>query len=57
MPTYEYTHKITNCNHEWEEVRSIVKCFPTPEDICPHCGEKGNITLLVSGGSGRAAWS
>ena len=53
MPTYEYAHKTSTCQHEWEETRSIVRCFPTEEDTCPSCGAKGNITLLVSGGSGR----
>jgi len=51
MPNYEYKHDT--CNHEWEEWRSIKHCMPTPEDKCPKCGEIGNITLLVSGGSGR----
>lgn len=48
MPTYEYLAKC--CNHEWEEVRSIVAPDPTH---CPKCGAEGNITHLISGGSGK----
>ena len=50
MPTYEYKHAQTECQHEWEEVRSITAPDPTH---CPQCGAEGNITHLISGGSGK----
>ena len=50
MPTYEFLHDKEDCKHEWEEERSIKAADPTH---CPKCGVEGNITHLISGGSGR----
>lgn len=50
MPTYEFKHDVNDCNHEWEEFRSIKDADPT---ICPKCEAEGNIIHLISGGSGK----
>lgn len=50
MPTYEFLHSLEECKHEWEIELSIKA--PDPYN-CPKCGCEGNITRLVSGGSGR----
>lgn len=50
MPTYEFLHSVSECQHEWEEVRSINDLDPTQ---CPKCGIEGNIVHLISGGSGK----
>lgn len=50
MPTYEFKCNQIECNHEWELTQSIKA--PDP-DICPKCQVKGNITHLISGGSGK----
>lgn len=50
MPTYEFRHDLENCKHEWEDFLSITAPNPTK---CPKCETEGNITKLISGGSGR----
>lgn len=50
MPTYEFKHSIKECNHEWELELSIKAEDPKE---CPQCKQQGNITRLISGGSGR----
>jgi putative FmdB family regulatory protein len=48
MPTYEFCHQITECNHEWEEWLNM----SSPNPIhCPKCNAEGNITKLISLGS------
>jgi hypothetical protein len=50
MPTYEFLHSLEECKHEWEIELSI----KAPDPIgCPKCGCEGNITRLISGGSGK----
>lgn len=50
MPTYEFRHDLEDCKHEWEEFLSITAPNPIK---CPKCEAEGNITKLISGGSGR----
>lgn len=50
MPTYEFRHDLENCKHEWEVFLSMSAPNPTK---CPKCEVEGNITKLISGGSGR----
>jgi putative FmdB family regulatory protein len=50
MPTYEFRHDPQECKHEWEEFLSMSAPNPTH---CPKCGAEGNITKLISGGSGK----
>jgi len=50
MPTYEFLHDLESCKHEWEEFLSIKAPIPTH---CPKCAAEGNITRLISGGSGK----
>lgn len=50
MPTYEFLHDLDGCKHEWEEFLSIKAPNPTH---CPKCAAEGNITKLISGGSGK----
>ena len=50
MPTYEFSHDVEGCKHEWEIWQSMSAPNPTH---CPKCNCEGNIKKLISlGGRG-----
>lgn len=46
MPTYDYQH--VTCNHTWTEILKVDERLQPCNAPCPHCGESGDIALVIS---------